>query len=115
MKPHSRFEITRKILIFWCLFIGMGAVAGAACMLIAPDGSLMGMGAMLPYFQVLPLAEYLYRDFTFPGIALLCVNGLPNLGAAALLFRRRRRASCWAGSSGERPWPGSPFNVLFSR
>ena len=30
----SRYQTARKWLIFWTLFIGIGAVAGAACMLI---------------------------------------------------------------------------------
>ena len=90
MKTHSRYEIARKILIFWCLFIGIGAVGGASGMLLAPDGSLMGMQALLPFFQVLPFAQALFQDFVFPGIALLCVNGLTNLTAAGLLLARKR-------------------------
>ena len=39
----SRFESARKWLIFWTLFIGIGAAGGAACMLAAPDGSLLGL------------------------------------------------------------------------
>ena len=72
----SRYQTARKRLIFWTLFIGIGAVAGAACMLIEPSGSIMGMDAMLPYFQVLPFASVLFQNFTFSGIALLIVNGL---------------------------------------
>lgn len=90
MTAHSRYRTARKILIFWCLFIGIGAVGGAACMLLAPDGSFMGMQGMLPYFQVLPFADLLFQNFTFPGIALLCVNGITNLTAAALMFERKK-------------------------
>lgn len=85
----SRFEPTRKALLFWTLFIGIGAVGGAACMLLDPSGGVLGMDAMLPYFQVLPFAEVLFRNFIFSGIALLLVNGLPNLIAAMLLLRKR--------------------------
>ncbi|MDD2960160.1 MAG: hypothetical protein PHR92_16885 [Lachnospiraceae bacterium] len=99
-KIHSRFSVARGFLIFWTLFIGIGAVAGAACMLIKPDGSLMGMQGLLPYFQVLPLAEILYQDYLFPGIALLCVNGLPNLLAAALLLRQRKAGVALGGGLG---------------
>ena len=35
---HSRFQTARKLLIFWTFFIGLGAVAGAAAMLIDPSG-----------------------------------------------------------------------------
>lgn len=86
----SRYQTARKWLIFWTLFIGIGAVAGAACMLIEPSGSIMGMDAMLPYFQVLPFASVLFQNFTFSGIALLIVNGLTNLTAAVLLLKNRR-------------------------
>ena len=88
-KARSRFECAKKWLIFWTLFIGFGAVFGAACMLIDPSGKFMGMDAMLPYFQKLPFAEIVFRDFTFSGWALLIVNGISNLTAAALLFAKK--------------------------
>ena len=72
---HSRFQTARKLLIFWTFFIGLGAVAGAAAMLIDPSGRALGMDAMLPYFQVLPFAEVLFQNFIFSGWALLIVNG----------------------------------------
>ena len=89
MNTHSRYNKARKILIFWCLFIGIGAVAGSVGMLTAPDGSNLGMESMLPYFQVLPFADILFQNYVFPGIALLCVNGITNLIAAFLLLRKR--------------------------
>lgn len=90
MSAHSRYRTARRWLLFWCLFIGVGAVAGAVGMFVAPDGSALGMQALLPYFQVLPLADLLYQNFLFPGVALLCVNGLPNLCAAWLIWRRKK-------------------------
>ena len=83
MKP------TRTALLFWCLFIGIGAVVGAVCMFIKPDGSLLQMQNMLPYFKKLPLADILYQNYIFPGVALLIINGLTNLTAAVLLFRKK--------------------------
>lgn len=97
---HSRFEVARKWLIFWCLFIGIGAVGGATCMLLKTDGSLMGMQEIIPYFQVLPFAKYLFQDFLFPGIALLCVNGIPNLIAAGLLLAKKRQGIFLGGLFG---------------
>lgn len=82
MKQKSRFCTARRILIFWTMFIGLGAVAGALAMLLDPSGKSMGMDAMLPYFQVLPFADVVFQDFTFSGWALLIVNGLTNLTAA---------------------------------
>lgn len=75
MKQKSRFCTARRILLFWTLFIGLGAVAGALGMLLDPSGKSMGMDAMPPYFQVLPFADAVFQDFTFSGWALLIVNG----------------------------------------
>ena len=86
----TRYDTARKWLIFWTLFVGIGAVAGGASMILDPSGKALGMDAMLPYFQVLPFADALFRDFLFSGFALLIVNGLTNLTAAALLLRRKK-------------------------
>ncbi len=89
-KEPSRFNTARKWLIFWTLFIGIGAVAGGLSMIIDPSGRTLHMDGMLPYFQVLPFADVLFRDFLFSGFALLIVNGLTNLTAAVLLLKRKR-------------------------
>lgn len=51
MKISSRYNKTRKILIFWTLFIGIGALFGSLGMLIDPTGKDPGMDQILPYFQ----------------------------------------------------------------
>ena len=89
-KKNSRFDTARKWLIFWTLFIGIGAVAGGLGMIVDPSGKAMHMDAMLPFFQVLPFADVLFQDFLFSGFALLVVNGLTNLTAAVLLFRKKK-------------------------
>ena len=89
MKQKSRFRTARRFLLFWTLFIGIGAVAGALAMLIDPSGKFMGMDVTLPYFQVLPFADRVFKDFTFSGWALLIVNGLTNLTAAGLLLAKK--------------------------
>ncbi|MGN1019040.1 MAG: flavodoxin family protein [Aristaeellaceae bacterium] len=96
----TRAQRAGRWLLFWTLFIGIGAVAGACGMLLDPSGKAMGMDAMLPYFQTLPLAEYLYQDFVFPGFALLVINGLSNLTAAALLMRKRMAGVALGGIFG---------------
>ena len=96
----SRFAPARKALIFWTLFIGLGAVGGAACMLADPSGRSVGMSGMLPYFQVLPFADVLFQDLFFSGIALLLVNGITNLTAAALLFRKKPAGAMLGGVVG---------------
>lgn len=99
MGVSSRYRIARCVLIFWALFIGLGAVGGALMMLLDPLGKSTGMGAMLPYFQVLPFADVLFRDLTFSGWALLAVNGLTNL-TAALLFAKKRLGALLGGIFG---------------
>ena len=89
-KKDSRFDTARKWLIFWTLFIGIGAIAGGLSMIIDPSGKALHMDGMLPYFQVLPFADVLFQDFLFSGFALLIVNGLTNLTAAVLLFRKKK-------------------------
>ncbi len=100
MKPHSRYKVARRWLLFWTLFIGLGAVAGALGMLLDPSGRALGMDAMLPYFQVLPFADVVFQDFTFSGWALLIVNGLTNLTAAGLLLARKRAGVILGGVFG---------------
>ena len=96
----SRFQRARRALILWTLFIGIGAVGGAAMMLIDPSGRAMGMDAMLPYFQVLPFAEVVFQNLTFSGWALLIVNGLTNLTAAGLLLAKKRAGVVLGGVFG---------------
>ena len=86
----SRYHTARKWLIFWTLFIGIGAVAGGLSMILDPSGKTLHMDEMLPFFQVLPFADVLFRNFLFSGFALLIVNGLTNLTAAALLLRKKK-------------------------
>ena len=99
-KIHSRFAVARGFLIFWTLFIGIGAVAGAVCMLIDPSGRLMGMDAMMPYFKKLPFSDILFSDLTFAGISLLIVNGLTNLAAAGFLIANKKPGAALGGIFG---------------
>lgn len=96
----KRYKISRAILLFWTLFIGIGALAGGLCMIIKPDGSVMGMQEMLPYFQVLPFADVLFQDFLFSGIMLTVVNGLTNLIAAGLIFANKKSGIIMGGIFG---------------
>lgn len=85
----SRYKITKKFLMFWTLFIGLGAICGALAMIIDPTGKALKMDAMLPYFQKLPFADVLFTDFTFSGFALLIVNGLTNIVAFVYLLKNK--------------------------
>ena len=96
----QRYNTARKWLIFWTLFIGIGAVAGGLSMILDPSGKTLHMDGMLPYFRVLPFADVLFRDFLFSGFALLIVNGLTNLTAAALLLNRKKLGVILGGAFG---------------
>ena len=85
-----RYKITRKFLMFWCLFVGIGALWGSINMFIDPTGKLLQMDTMLPYFQVLPFSNILFQNYIFPGIALLIVNGISNLIATYLLIKNKK-------------------------
>ena len=52
MKQHSRYQTARRILIFWTLFVGIGAVGGAIGMLLDPSGRLMG--GMVGRYSIVP-------------------------------------------------------------
>ena len=99
-KTYSRYRPARRALLFWTIFIGIGAVAGSSAMFIDPSGGLMGMDAMLPYFQKLPFAEIVFQDFVFSGISLLIVNGISNLTAAGLLIANKRIGAVLGGVFG---------------
>ena len=89
-----------KCLVFWTLFIGIGAVAGGLSMIIDPSGKALHMDGMLPFFQVLPFANVLFQDFLFSGFALLIVNGLTNLTAAILLLKKKKTGVILGGIFG---------------
>ena len=59
-------------------------------MLIKPDGSILHMQDLLPYFQVLPFADVVFQDYVFPGIMLILVNGVSNITAAILILRNKK-------------------------
>ncbi len=86
----KRYNIAKRILIFWTLFIGLGAIGGSLCMFIDPTGKMMGMDGMLPFFQVLPFANVLFQNLIFSGVMLLIVNGLTNILASILLFFNKK-------------------------
>lgn len=78
---------------FWTLFIGIGAVWGAAMMWIDPSGEMWGMGPLLAMLQqLMPWPEVFFRDFVFSGFVLLAVNGVTQFVAAWLVFRHHRWA-----------------------
>ena len=85
-----RLKVFKTLLLVWTIFIGIGALVGGTCMLIKPDGSLLHMENMLPYFSVLPFSDVLFQDYVFSGIMLIIVNGLTNITAFVLVLLKKR-------------------------
>lgn len=85
-----RLKIFKVLLLILTIFVGVGAVFGGVCMLIEPDGRLVFLDTMLPYFQVLPFAEVLFQDYVFSGIMLILINGVTNLVATVLILKNKR-------------------------
>ena len=85
-----RAKIFKGLILFWTAFIGIGAYVGGISMLIAPDGSILHMQNMLPYFQVLPFASILFQNYIFSGIALIIVNGISNTIAFIFIIRNKK-------------------------
>lgn len=59
-------------------------------MFIDPTGGLLNMQELLPYFEVLPFSNILFKNYIFSGISLLIVNGISNLTASYLLFKDKK-------------------------
>lgn len=85
-----RYKKTRIFLLFWCLFVGLGAFYGGILMLVDPTGKLLGMNNLLPYFKVLPFSSILFQNYIFSGIALIIVNGISNLIASYLIIKNKK-------------------------
>ncbi|MGN0806454.1 MAG: flavodoxin family protein [Candidatus Coproplasma sp.] len=85
-----RLKVFKVLLLILTIFIGAGAFEGGICMLIKPDGSLVFLDTLLPYFQVLPFADVLFQDYVFSGIMLIIVNGITNVIATVLILKNKR-------------------------
>jgi len=85
--------------LFWTLFIGVGALWGAVMLWTMSDR--VGMGPLLDQMHAnLPLADVFFTGFTWPGIFLLVIIGVPNLGGALLVWRHHRFAPVWCVACG---------------
>lgn len=85
-----RYKKVKKVLIFLCLFIGIGALYGGLNMLFDPTGKSLKMDELLPYFKTLPFSNILFKNYMFSGISLIVVNGITNLIAAYFLIKNKK-------------------------
>ncbi len=85
-----------KFLKFLTLFIGIGAVIGAAMMWIDPSGQMWGMVPLLEMLRAkMPWPDVFFKDFILSGFVLLGLNGITQFAAAILLFKNHPLAY-WA-------------------
>ena len=78
------------------LFIAVGAIGGAVMMWADPSGVSWGGEPMLDLLRAkMPWPAILFKNFIPSGFALLAVNGLPQLLAALMLFKKHQWAY-WA-------------------
>lgn len=89
----------QKKLLLLSGFIGIGAYFGGLMMFLSPDGGMWGMDAILPYMQLLPCADVLFRDFIFSGVMLILVNGVCNTVAVVGLGNHKRYGVFCAGAA----------------
>lgn len=83
----------RTFLKILTLFIAVGALGGAVMMWMDPTGVSWGGEPMLDLLRAkMPWPEVFFRDFVPSGFALLAVNGLPQLLAALMLFKKHPSA-----------------------
>lgn len=71
----------RILLALLQLFIGLGAVPAGVALVMDPSGAGLGMSSAA--LRDTPFATYL-----LPGLVLLLVNGIGQLAAAVMCFRR---------------------------
>jgi hypothetical protein len=67
------------------ILVGAGAIPAGLSMLARPDGS--GLGLPIHLLEASP-----FETFLIPGLVLLIVNGILQLGGAVASFRKHRKA-----------------------
>ncbi len=71
------------------IFIAVGAVGGAVMMWMDPTGVSWGGEPMLDLLRAkMPWPDILFKNFIPSGFALLAVNGLPQILATLMLFKK---------------------------
>lgn len=68
-------------------FAGLSALNGGFALLIKPDGSLLGIGGLLPALERLPLGEMLFKNYAFSAFLLLIFCAAPNIASAVLIIK----------------------------
>ena len=83
--PNAARGVTWSALLVMLILQGIGAIAGGAAFVAAPDGRIMGMPLTM-------LAGSPFTDYLIPGLFLLIILGIGPLAIVYGLVRRRRWA-----------------------
>ena len=87
-------DLFRKLQLALAYFIATGAGVGCLMMWQDPTGVHYGMDVLLAQLrEAFPFAASLFTDLYPSAVALLLVNGLPNLLSIYLLHRHHSGAS----------------------
>ena len=79
----------KMLLKILTLFVAIGAIGGAVMMWMDPSGVSWGGDPMLDLLRAkMPRPDLFFKDFAPSGYVLLAVNGLPQLLAALMLFKK---------------------------
>jgi len=85
-KP-ARSKMTR-VVYFLCAFHGICAVIFGGLMMLFPVDTPLGLSALLPQMGNFPFQMF-FQTLFWSGLALFLCNGLCNLIAAGLFFKKR--------------------------
>ena len=77
-----------KLVYFLCAFHGICAVIFGGSMMLFPVDNPFGLGAILPEMGNFPFQMF-FQTLFWSGLALLLCNGVCNLIAAGLFFKRQ--------------------------
>ena len=83
--------VARRVLLGICWFNGILAPIFGLLMIIFPDGEMLMMQSLLAGMQTWPGADIFFQNLVWPGIALLCVNGISNI-VCLTLWRKKHQA-----------------------
>lgn len=70
-------------------FVGLSSLNSAMALFIRPDGSILGIGGLLPALERLPLGTALFQNYIFAAVMLLLACAVPNAAAAVLVCKEK--------------------------
>lgn len=81
MNSKKKLPFVIWLIVILLVFLGLGAVAGGSVLMLAPDGSLMGM-------PVSQLNNSPFTNYFIPGLVLFLCNGIYPFFVACCMMKR---------------------------